>query len=301
MTQRVLDALYRGEEQLTVNFAPYHKARSQKPRDFDQFCNMVCASRKYKGKPKGIWEFVQTDAKTGKVIHRQWNMNVVTDNGAINILASAIANASNANPWNNILITNNSGSTTLTTALTNGQTAVTSLAVAALPAAIQSGTTIQLGYGTGQTQNVVTSALAAQGATSISVTSFTSNAAYAIGTTVVPVPAVTDNPSNANLTANATTPLSQYSGVIVAGGFTYTPTTGLGNRSVLATFVFKNATNGGSTANGNYTDAWLVNVTSAASNATSGLFVGNYVAHEINTPMRCDNSNNVTASVTIKI
>lgn len=283
-------------EILIVNSADYWKS-SIKPRGFAEFCEMVDTQ----GRITGLWEFVQSDAKTGRVKKRLWNKNVVTDNGAVNILASAIANASNANPWNNILITNNSGSTTLTTALTNGQTGVTSLAVAALPAAIPSGTTLQIGYGTGQTQNVTTSASAAQGATSISVTSFTSNAAYGVGTAVVPVPQVTDNPTNANLTANATTPLSQYSGVIAAGGFTYSPTTGLGNRSVVVTYVFKNATNGGSTANGSYTDAWLVNVTSGASNATSGLFVGNYVAHEINTPMRCDNNNNVTATVTIKI
>lgn len=284
-------------EILIVNSADYWKS-SIKPRGFAEFCEMVDTQ----GRITGLWEFVQSDALTGRVKKRLWNKNVVTDNGAVNILASAIANASNANPWNNILITNNSGSTTLTAALAANQAGVTSLSVAALPAAIPSGTSLQLGYGTGNTQTVVTSALAAQGATSISVTSFTVNATgFGVGQAVVPLPSVTDNPTNANLTANASSPLSQYSGVIAAGGFTYSATTGLGNRSVVVTYVFKNATNGGSTPNGSYTDAWLVNVTSGASNATSGLFVGNYVAHEINTPMRCDNNNNVTATVTIKI
>jgi len=253
------------------------------------------------GRITGLWRFAETDAHTGEIRKELWNKNVVTDNGAVNILASAIANASNANPWNDILITNNSGSTTLTTALTIGQAGVTALAVASLPAAMPSGTVLLLGYGTGQTQSVTTSALAIQGATSITVTSFTANAAYAIGTNVVPVPQVTDNPANAALTSNATTPLSQYSGVIVGGGFVYDATTGAGNRNVVITYIFKNATNGGTTPNGTYTDAWLVNVASGASNATTGLFVGNYVAHEINTPMSCNNSNNITASVTIRI
>jgi len=46
-----------------------------------------------------------------------------------------------------------------------------------------------------------------------------------------------------------------------------------------------------------YTDAWLVNVTSAAANSTTGLFVGNYIAHEINTPMAINNSNNITCTI----
>ena len=282
--------------ELIVDYLPYHKT-SVKPQNYEEFCRMY----EPEGPISGIWRFAQTDAKTGEAVKEVWSPRTVTDNGAVNILASAIANASNANPWNNILITNNDGSTTLTTALTNGQTGITSLAVAALPAAIPSGTIVQVGFGTGQTQSVTTSALASQGATSITVTSYTSNAAYAIGTNVVPLPGIADNPTNANLTANATTPLSQYSGVIASGGFAYANTTGQGNRSVTVTFVFKNATNGGSTSNGGYTSAWLVNVTSGAANTTTGLFVGNYVDHTINTVMNCNNSNNITASIQVKL
>lgn len=278
-------------ELLIVNYPLYHKT-PVKPRNFEQFCDMYETG----GRITGLWELVQWDPKTGTPKVRLWTKNVVTDQGAVNILQRAI-NSSGAtlpNLFNNLLITNNSGSTTLTTALTNGQTGVTSLAVAAIPAAIPSGTTLQLGYGTGQTQNVTSSGSTAQGATSITVTSFTSNAAYAIGTAVVPVPQVTDNPTNTNLTANATTPLSQYSGNLATGAFTFNATTGAGNRNVVVTFTFANSTNGGSTSNGSYTDCWVVNV-------SSGATTNNYVAHEINTPMRCDNNNNVTATVTIKI
>ena len=289
-----------------INIPEYWKQRSVRPRGFAELCDMV----ETHGRITGIWCWEQWDAKSGEVIKREINRNVVTDNGAVNILASAIANASNANPWNNLYINNNSGSTTLTTALTNGQTAVTSLAVAAIPAAIpldypapigSTVTQILVGYGTGQTQTVSMNGAASQGATSLTTVSYTSNAAYAIGTAVVPLPNVGENPSNANLKANQSSVLEQYSGVIASGGFTYAATTGAGNRSVTVVFVFKNATNGGSTANGNYTDAWLVNVTSAAGNATTGLFVGNYIAHEINTPMRVDNNNNCTVTVVIKI
>lgn len=269
-----------------------------KPRGFAEFCDMV----ETRGRPVGLWELIQWDPKTGEIQTRVWNTNVITDNGAVNILASAIANASNANPWNNILITNNSGSTTLTSALTANATNVTSLSVAAVPAAVPSGTVLQLGYGTGTTQNVTTNGATSQGATSITVNSFTvGSSGFAVGAAVVPVPQVTDNPTNAALTSNASSPLSQYSGVISAGSFIYSATTGAGNRSVTVTLTFKTAANGGSTTAGNYTDSWLVNVTSGASNATTGLFVGNYVAHDINVPMRVDNTNNFTANMVLKI
>ncbi len=74
-------------------------------------------------------------------------------------------------------------STQLTTALVSG-TAYTSLAVGALPVAIASGDTIQIGSGS-STQTVTASAASAQGATSISVNSFTANANYAVGSLVI--------------------------------------------------------------------------------------------------------------------
>src|SRR5713226_1274107 len=177
-----------------VNLPDYWKT-SVKPRNFADFCEMYDTQ----GKITGLWEWTQWDPKTGEVKKREWNKNTITDQGAVNLLASAIANASNANPWNNLYINNNSGSTTLTTALTNGQTTVTSLAVAAIPAAIpldypapisSTVTQIQLGYGTGQTQTVSMNAAASQAATSLTTVSFTSNAAYAIGANVVPLPNV---------------------------------------------------------------------------------------------------------------
>lgn len=76
-------------------------------------------------------------------------------------------------------------STTLSAALTSG-TAYTTLSVQALTSPVASGDTITIGSG-GTTQTVTSSAAAAIGATSISVSSFTANGNYAIGTTVTTV------------------------------------------------------------------------------------------------------------------
>ena len=283
-----------------INIPEYWEQRRVRPRGYVDLCEMIEPKR---GEPVGIWMWEQWDPRTGRVKRREITKNVITDNGAIQLFKCGITNAVPAAVFNNILITNNSGSSTLTTALTNGQTGVTSLALAAIPAAIPlnypspanaNATTVLVGYGTGQTQVVTVNAAAAQNATSLTVVSYTSNAAYAIGTAVVPQPHVQENPSNANLTANATSALSQYSGNLSAGAFTYNQTTGAGNRNVVVTFVFANSTNGGTTPTGFYTDAWLVNVSSAAA-------ANNYLAHEINTPQRVDNNNNVTVTLTIKI
>src|SRR5438309_1168919 len=112
-----------------VNFVDYHQERSQRPRNFDQFQDMVCSSKKYAGQTKGIWEIVRSD-RDGHVLERLWNMNVVTDAGAIAILKRGCNSAGATLPglFNQIAMTNGSGPTTLTAALTNGQAGVTSLA-----------------------------------------------------------------------------------------------------------------------------------------------------------------------------
>jgi hypothetical protein len=295
----ILTPIYDTPEEFFVDYENYWKT-PVKPHNFDDFSNMYSAAE---NGPAGLWEVIQWDPKTGRAKRRTWSNRILTDNGAIQILTAAINNAVPAAVFNNIYINNNDGSTTLTTALTNGQTGVTSLAVAALPAAIPANypspanansSQVQIGYGTGQTQTVTLSGAASQAATSISTSSFTSNAAYAIGTAVVPVPNIQENPSNANLKANQSSVLEQYSGNLSAGAFTATQTTGAGNRSMQVVFVFKNSTNGGSTSNGNYTTFWLVNVSSAAA-------ANNYVDHLINVPVRCDNNNNISASCLIKL
>lgn len=222
---------------------PEYWANPIKPRNFQDFCDMYDA-RDHGS--LGLWEIKRFN-RDGKTLSRLWLKNVITDTGATAMLKNTFNNAGSAvSIFNQIAITTNAGSTTLTTALTNGQTGVVSLAVAALPAAIPSGTTLTVGFGSGQTQNVVTSALASAGATSISVTSYTSNAAYAIGTNVVPVPTTSDNPSSLGGTV-------AYSGALPGGDFTFSGT-GLGNRQVVIVYTFA----AGSTT-GNFTEAWMVN------------------------------------------
>lgn len=269
-----------------INIPEYWRNTQVRPRGFTELCDMIDTQ----GKIMGIWMLEEWDPKTGEVRRRQINRNVVTDDGAIEVFKCAITNAVPSAVFNNIYINNNSGATTLTTALTNGQTSVVSLAVASIPAAIPLNypspanavvTQIQVGYGTGQTQTVSMNAAASQNATSLTTVSYTSNAAYGIGTAVVPLPNVAENPTNTNLKANQSTVVEANSGALSSGAYTYTPTTGTGNRTCQVQFVFKTSANGGSTAIGNYTDCWLTNVTSAPT-------TNNYVAHEINAPMRVD-------------
>ena len=262
---------------LEVTLPEYHKMTSVRPRGFAEFCDMFEA---HQG-PLGLWEMKVTDNVTGEVLKRIWTKNVVTDNGATAMLKNTWNNAgSTIAIFNQIAVAAQAGSTTLTTALTNGQTGVTSLAVAALPASIPSGTTITIGYGSGTTQNVTTSATASASATSITVTSFTSNAAYAIGTNVVPVPTTSDNPSSVSG--------AQYSGALTSGAFTFSGT-GAGNRQVVISFTF----NGGSFTAGNYTEAYTTNANPIAAGSTA--------SHLITTPMALNSTTNLTVTITEKL
>ena len=286
---------------------PEYWKSSVKPRGFTEFCDMVETN----GKITGIWEWKQWNPKTGEVVKREWCKNVVTDHGAVNILASAIASASNSSQWNNIYINNNSGSTTLTVATGTGAIATgANLSVAALPAAVpldypapisSTVTQVTLGYGGGTTQTLNINASNSQGATTLNIVGFTPSINYPIGTAIVPLPNVGENPTNTNLKANQSSVVEMYSGNLSSGAFTYSATTGAGNRSVQVSFTFANSTNGGSTPNGAYTDAWLTNVNTGATNTTTGNFVGNYINHVINTPMTVNNSNNITVTITIKL
>jgi len=89
-----------------------------------------------------------------------------------------------AAPTEVILVTE-VAATSLTSALVSG-TAYTSLAVGALPQAMVSGDTLVVGVGA-TTQNVVLSAAAAAGATSLTITSVTPTADFAVGSPVADV------------------------------------------------------------------------------------------------------------------
>jgi len=264
-------------ELLLVTLPEYYKCQV-KPRNFQDWTEMYDA-QEYG--VLGLWELKSFDARTGTVLQRIWAKNIITDNGATSALKNLWNNAgSTVSVMNQIAVSASSGSTTLTTALTNGQTGVTSLAVQAIPAAIASGTVVTIGYGTGQTQNVTLSGSASLGATSLSVTSFTANAAYAIGSNVVPVPLVTDNPSSVTG--------AQYSGALSSGAFSFSGT-GAGNRQVQIQYTFT----AGSFTTGNYTDLYTTNANPIASNSTA--------SHLITVPTPLNNVTSLTATIIEKV
>lgn len=258
---------------------PEYWANPIKPRNFQDFCDMYDA-RDHGS--LGLWEIKRFN-RDGKILSRLWLKNVITDNGATSMLKNTFNNAGSAvSIFNQIAITTNAGSTTLTTAIAANQAGVTSLAVAALPASIASGTTITLGFGGAAPQNVTTSALASSGATSISVTSFTANSTgFPIGSNVVPVPTTSDNPSSLGGTV-------AYSGALPGGDFTFSGT-GLGNRQVVIVFTFA----AGSTT-GNFTEAWLVNT-----NPVSG--VGQTAVHAIFVAQPVNSGAGATITMTEKV
>lgn len=203
-----------------------------------------------------IWEFKNYNKRTGRVNNRMLVKNVITDNGGISLLKNLWNSAGSAVAiMSHVVVSPNGASTTLTAA--TGTSAITTLSVNALPAALSSGATLTLGYGGGTTQTVTLSSGASLGATSLTVTSFTPTINYPIGTAVVPIPSVTDNPSSVSGTVD--------SGALSSGAFTYTATSGTGNRQVqiIATIV-------GTTGNaGNYTEAYTSNAGTIAANSTA--------------------------------
>lgn len=263
--------------ELLVTLPEYHLC-AVKPRNFTDFCAMFEA---HDG-PLGLWEFASTDRLTGDILKRIWTKNVVTDTGGTAMLKNIWNNAGSAvSIFNQIAIAAQAGSTTLTTALAANATGQTSLAVAALPAAIPSGTTLTLGYGGVAPQNIVTSALAAIGATSITVTSFTVNSTgFIVGSNVVPVPTTSDNPSSVTG--------AQYSGALSSGAFAFSGT-GAGNRQVVITFAFT----GGSFTAGNYTEAYTCNA--------NPIVAGSTASHLITTPMPLNSTTNLTVTITEKV
>lgn len=123
-------------------------------------------------------------AGTTSVVSVPIKLKNIGNINASQLLVGATSTSCAATSGAGVATYNLSNSTTLTTALTNGQTGIISLAVTALPIAVTSGNSIRLTNGS-STQTVTASANAAVNATSISVNSFTANAAYAVGSEVV--------------------------------------------------------------------------------------------------------------------
>lgn len=221
--------------------------------------NTLAGIREILAKPhQCIWEFTNWDKKTGRVNHRMIRANVITDNGAISMLKNAWNSSGSAvSIFNHVVISPNGCSTKLTAA--TGTSPISTLSVTALPAAIANGATMTLGYN-GSNPTTVTinnSGGYAAGATSLTVNSFTPAINFPIGTDLVAIPSVTDNPSSVSGTVD--------SGALSSGAFTYNATSGLGNRNVVISVTFT-----GSAGNaGTYTEAYTSNAGTIAANSTA--------------------------------
>jgi len=137
-----------------------------------------------------------------------------------------------------------------------------------------------LGYNGSNPQTVTLNATASVGNTSLTVVSFTPSINFPIGTDLVAIPSVTDNPSSVSGTVD--------SGALASGVFTYNPTTGLGNRNVvIAATIVGTAGNAGT-----YTEAYTSN------NATIG--TGTTASHIIIPGFVLNSSSNETLTLTEK-
>lgn len=263
---------------------PDYWQTANKPQNFTDFCARFSAQDFGPG-PLGLWCIREEDACTGRVKRELWAKNVITDNGGLGMLKNNWNSTGSAVAVNNILaIGNQSAATTLTSALVSG-TNYTTLSVAAVNASIPSGTTLTIGYGTGQTQNVTTNGVTAALATSITVISFAANAAYATLQNVVVVPTTSDNPPTIG---PASVTGVQYSTPLLSGAFAFSGT-GAGNRQVTITFQFL----GASYTAGSYTEVFTCNANPIVS--------GSVASHLIRSAMALDAVTNVTVVVIEKI
>lgn len=203
-----------------------------------------------------IWQLENWDADTGELWERGCAHNVITDNGGISMLKNLWNSAGSAvGIMNHVTVSPNGFATKLTAA--TGVSPITTLSVTALINGLANGSTMTLGYNGATPQTVTLNATASAGNTSLTVVSFTPSANFPIGTDIVAIPSVTDNPSSVSGTVD--------SGALSSGAFTFNATTGLGNRNVVivATIV---GTSGNA---GTYTEAYTSNAGTIALNSTA--------------------------------
>lgn len=250
------------ERELTVSIPEYHRGGLM-PQNFDDFIAGL-------DRPGGFWQVRSIDKLTGRVLREQWLQNNYTDNG-VSVMFKALAGAStpSTTPASIIAIDASLGYTTLTSSIASGGT-VTSITVAAPTGpTIPSGTTLLINPGTSNTLTVTLSA-AITGAGTVAVTStpgptstIASGASVRYAYTAVP----TADPGSLSA------PVS-YTSAMPAGQFTYTLTTGYGNRTLAVTnnsaYLFSTTGTPAATA-GTYTCAWLVNTNPVATTAQTFL------------------------------
>src|SRR5712672_3354022 len=226
-----------------------------------------------------VWQLENWDANTGELWERGCAHNVITDNGGISMLKNLWNSAGSAIAIGSHVTASPNGFATKLTSAT-GVSPITTLSVTALINGLANGLTMTLGYNGATPQTVTLNAIANAGNTSLTVVSFTPSANFPIGTDIVAIPSVTDNPSSVSGTVD--------SGALSAGAFTYNATTGLGNRNVVIV-----ATITGTSGNaGTYSEAYTGN------NATIG--TGTTFSHIIIPGFVLNSSSNETLTLTEK-
>src|SRR2546430_31272 len=149
-----------------------------------------------------IWQLENWDANSGELYERGCAKNVITDNGGISLLKNLWNSAGSAVAiGSHVTVSPNGFATKLTVA--SGTSPITTLSVQALVNGLANGSTMTLGYGGATPQTVTLNAIANAGNTSLTVVSFTPSANFPIGTDIVAIPSVTDNPSSVSGTVDS--------------------------------------------------------------------------------------------------
>lgn len=240
------------ERKLLVSIPEYYNG-GLVPQNFEDFMEHI-------HRPGGYWQVLQRDKYSGEVQTEQWIQNCYTDNG-VTVMFKALAGASTPStvPASIIAIDASLGNAGLGASVASGGT-VTSLTLnTALfnGPTIPSGTKLVVNPGTGNTLTVVTTASITSASSSVTVTStpgpgstIANGATIRYDYTAVP----TSDPSSLSA------PVS-YTSSMPGGQFTYTITTGYGNRTLAVTnntaYLFSTTGSPVATA-GSYTAARLV-------------------------------------------
>lgn len=248
---------------LLVSIPEYYEKSSTvlPPQNFEDMVERL-------NRPGGYWRVCTVDKKTDEILIEQWIQNAYTDNG-VGVMFKALAGASTPStaPGSYIAIDQSLGSTSLTASIASGGT-VTSISVAAPTGpSIPSGSKLVINPGTANTLTVVTTQAITTAAT-ITVNSVTGPAStIASGSTIR-----YDYNSIATTDVSSLSAPVSYTASLPSGQFSYTLTTGYGNRTLQITnngaYLFSTTGSPVATA-ASYTAAWLTNASPVASTANT--------------------------------
>lgn len=241
---------------------PAHK----RPKTFEGLMELI-------KRPGGFWQVQQINKLTGAVEVAQWLENNWTDNGVSVMMKSAIgASSPGFTPASIMVISATLGMTTTTASIPSGS-APTSITVAApTGGTIPSGTVIVIDPGAGHQNITATLSAAISGAGTVSITGAgTPSSTIASGASVRYAYSAVPTADPASIAS----PVS-YTSAMPAGQFTYTGTTGYGNRQYVITnntaYLFSTSGSPAAVA-GSYTEAWMSNTNPISANTQTVLRV----------------------------